>query len=183
MSNQDNFIYIENVAERELLKALQDLANLYSDTGYTNRIELYRKKDKHNLFSVVFTNLPDFDRFAYFVNYLYLPFDLDRFEPKIKGFYQVNNISDNLEFKTKKWVQLFMTKNDTDADEVSIVNEIGDNYNFNFGGGVKKLNKRLQDYNFIDLDLNQYYFITEVNPNEKNKKSIKLVSNPWWKFW
>ncbi|WP_339839071.1 hypothetical protein [uncultured Maribacter sp.] len=183
MSNQNNFIYIENVTERDLLKALQDLANLYSDSGYTDEIKLYRKKDNYDLFSVVFTNLPDFERFAYFVNYLYLPFELDKFEPKIKGFYQVNNIADNFEFKTKNWVQLFMTKDDTDVDEVSIVNEIGENYNYDFGGRVKKLSKELQDYNFIDLDLNQYYFITEINPNQKNKKSMKLESNPWWKFW
>ncbi len=134
----ENFIYIENVKESDLLKALQDLANLYSDTGYTDEIEIYRKKDKYDSFSIIFPKLPDFDRFSYFVNYLYLPFDLDKFEPRVKGYYKVKNITDNLEFKTGDWVILFMTKNDTDLDEVSLVNEKDENYNFDFGGRVKK---------------------------------------------
>ncbi|WP_117879569.1 hypothetical protein [Aureibaculum luteum] len=179
---QDNYIYVENVKESDLLKALQDLANLYSDTGFTDEINLYRKKDNSDLYSIVFTNLPDFDRFSYFVNYLYLPIELDNFEPKIRGFYQVKNITDDLVFKTGNWIQLFMTKNETGVDEVSVANENNENYNIDFGGRVKKLNKKLETYHFIEFDLNDYYFVKVIKPNEK-MKSTNLELKPWWKFW
>jgi hypothetical protein len=182
MSMQNNFIYVENVKERDLLKALQDLANLYSETGYTDQIKFYRKKNKYDFFAITFTNLPDFDRFSYFVNYLYLPCDLDKFEPKIKGFYKVENITDNHEFKIKNWVQLFMTKDETEADEVSLVNENNENYNFQFGGIVTKLDKKLETYQFIDLDLNEYNLIKDIKPSV-TKKPITSKSKSWWRFW
>jgi len=178
----ENFIYIENVKESDIIKALQDLADLYSDTGYTDEIILYRKKDRYDSFSVTFSNLPDFDRFSYFVNYLYLPFDLDDFEPQVRGFYQVKNITQNLEFKTGDWVMLFMTKNHTKSDEVSVVNEKNENYNFDFGGNAKKINRKLKEFHFENLDLTNYYSVKHINPDLK-KKSLKIDVKPWWKFW
>lgn len=174
----ENFIYIQNVKENDILKALQNLANLYADTGYTDEIKLYRKKDLYDSFAVTFTNLPDFDRFSYFVNYLYFPFDLDVYEPKLKGYYMTKNIKDNLEFKTGNWVMLFMTKDFTDYDEVSLVNENNINYNFNFGGRTKKLNETLGEYRFKNFDSKDYHPLKDIKPNGDKKES-----KPWWKFW
>lgn len=176
----DSFIVIDNVEESDLLRALQELSNLYSDTGFTDEIKLFRKKDKYDSFLIQFSNLPDFERFSYFVNFLFYPFDMEKFEPVLKGYYQTKNIKESFEFNTGEWLMLFMTKNHTEYDEVSLVNEKNENFNYDFGGGIKKLDQQLEMFKLIKIDLKSYYHVKDIYP-DKSKPDIE--SKPWWKFW
>ena len=67
----ENYIVVEKVNEKELENVLMDLANLYEGTDYVNGIQLYRKKEDYDSFLILFSNEPDFERFNYFINYIY----------------------------------------------------------------------------------------------------------------
>ncbi|HLP13956.1 MAG TPA: hypothetical protein VK177_18635 [Flavobacteriales bacterium] len=158
-----NFIVAENVNQADIEKALVDLSNLYSDTGFTNGIKLYSNKGKPNSFLILFSNNPDFERFNYFVNYLEYPVDVSVPFIFIKGFYQVSSIIDSHEFKKGNWIMVYVSKNQTENDNVNIVNELNESYLYDFGGRHKKLDFCEQKFVLISPVMESYNFIREIN--------------------
>lgn len=176
----ENFIIVENVIEKELESILMNLANLYADTVYVNGIQFYRKKDKYDSFLILFSNPPDFERFNYFVNYIKYPVKYEKFSPFIRGFYKAADIKEKSEFNVGEWIMVYVSKNDKEYDNVNLVNIKNENYLYDFGGRIKKLDSKEEMYNLLSFDKNNYYHIIDIIPN---KSVEKIESKPWWNFW
>lgn len=135
----ENYIVIEGVTEKAIEGMLMNMASLYSDTKYVEGIQLYRKKENQTSFLILFTNTPDFDRFAYFVNYLKYPEGFEQHKPFLRGFYKVTAQQPNTEFANGEWLMMYVSEKDKEYDNVSIVNERNESFLNDFGGKVKKL--------------------------------------------
>jgi len=176
---EQNHIIIDNVSNQNIEDILMNLANLYSDTGYTNGIQLYRKQNSTSSFLVCFTNSPDFERFNYFVNYLRYPEGFDNFNPIVRGYYQTIDIKNKKDFSKGDWIMVYVSRNDKEFDNVNIVNSENENYIYDFGGKITKLNTIEEQFQLSQLDLTNYNHIIDVFPAKTFEKSTK----PWWKFW
>ncbi|MBI3235253.1 MAG: hypothetical protein HYZ42_14660 [Bacteroidetes bacterium] len=172
---QENYIIIENISTKEIEEILMELANLYSDTGYTHGLQLYQKKGNDKSFLICFTNSPDFERFNYFVNYIHYP---EKGNPKVKGFYKVTDIDTNAEYKKGHWILVFVSKTDEDYDNVIIVNENHENFLLDFGDKIKKLETIEESFKLVSVSKEDYNHIIDINPSPKENES-----KPWWKFW
>lgn len=162
----ENFIIVENVNEKDLEKILQDLANLYVETEYVNGIKLFRNNTKSDSFLILFSNNPDFDRFNFFVNYIKYSKEFDNFSPFVRGFYKTSDIQLQNEFNMGTWIMIYVSKNDQDYDNVTLVNEKNESYLFDFGGNIKKLESLEETFKFISVDKCQYDKILDIFPTE-----------------
>lgn len=174
-----NHIIIDNISNQNIEDILMNLANLYSDSGYTNGIELYRKQKSTSSFLVCFTNSPDFERFNYFVNYLRYPEKYDDLNPIVRGYYQTKDIKERNNFSKGDWIMIYVSVNDKEYDNVNIVDSENQNFLYDFGGNITKLNTIEEQFEFSQLDLLNYNHITDIYPAKTFENSIK----PWWKFW
>lgn len=174
---QENYIIVENIFTQEIEDILLELANLYSDTGYTDGIQLYRKKGDVTSFLICFKNSPDFERFNYFVNYIHYP---EKGKPIVKGFYKTIDIETVGEYKIGNWVLVYVSNTDKEYDNVIFVNENHENFLYDFGGGIKKLESIEESFNQVSINIEEYNHITDIfgNPEE-----IIIQAKPWWKFW
>lgn len=50
--NSDNYILISGSDQTDIIKALQQFANNYSDTGVAKDIEIYKSKSQDDLFLI-----------------------------------------------------------------------------------------------------------------------------------
>jgi len=176
---QQNHIVIENVSNQIIEDILMNLANLYSDTAYTNDMQLFRKQNSTSSFLVIFTNSPDFERFSYFVNYLRYPEGQDNFSPIVRGYYQTKDIQNKNDFAKGNWLMVYVSPNDKEFDNVTIVNFENENYLFDFGGKITKLDTVEEKFELNQLELSNYNHIMDIFPGETFESSAK----PWWKFW
>ncbi len=180
-----DYILVENVSSSDLSTILSNLANLYSDTGYTNGIELFKSISSEQKFLVSFQNNPDFDSFAYFVNYIHYPADVEVSGIHVRGFYEVKTGDSNKDFVPGESLQLYVSKNDTEYDNVSIVNAKNQGYLFDFGGKTKRLEYPDEKYHLSGIDRTSYSLLKVINPSSamSKPKSTEGSSKPWWKFW
>lgn len=176
----ENFIIIENVSEKEIESILMDLANLYADTGYTDAIQLYKKNNKNNSFLILFSNPPDFARFNYFVNYLRYPSGYEKLNPFLRGYYQTKDININNEFIVGDWIMVYVSESDKEYDNVYLVNKNEENYLYDFGGKIRKLNTTEERFNIKIFDITEYNHIIDIIPSVNAKEKI---IKPWWKLW
>lgn len=167
----ENFIIVENVTEKDLEKILQNLANLYAETEYVNGIKWFRNNTKSDSFLILFSNNPDFDRFNFFVNYIKYPEEFVNFSPFVRGFYKTSDIQLQNEFNMGTWIMVYVSKNDQDYDNVTLVNEKNESYLFDFGGKIKKLESLEERFTFISVDMSQYDKILDIFPT----KSIEVI--------
>ena len=180
-----DYILVENVSELEISIILSNLANLYSDTGYTDGMELYKSTSSEQNFLVSFQNNPDFDHFAYFLNYIYYPVDVEVSNIHVRGNHKVKVGDSNNNFKSGEILQFYVSKNDTEYDNVSIVNSNNQGYLFDFGGKTKSLEYSEEKYHLSGIDRTRYSLLKVISPSSTplSTKSIDGSSKPWWKFW
>lgn len=55
---QENYIIVKDILTLEIEEILKELANLYSNTGFIDSMQLYRKKGDDTSFLVCCTNQP-----------------------------------------------------------------------------------------------------------------------------
>ena len=171
------FIILKGESFSNIKTALQNLSNLYNDTGYTKGFQLYKHKSKINSFSLQFDNAPDFERFSYFINYINYPEGLDNVEIQVNGYWPINQKLKKIEGEIGEWLMLYISTNDKDYDNVFIVNESNKNYKYDFGGNVSKLRNEVQLYQRQILNKEDYEHCLLINPNIQEKK------RSWWNFW
>ena len=172
---QENYIIVKDILTQEIEEILMELANLYSNTGFTDGMQLYRKKGDDTSFLVCFTNQPDFERFNYFVNYIHYP---KKGKPSVKGFYKVKDIDKKGDYTVGNWVLIYVSKTDKEYDNVIVVNENNENYLYDFGGKITKLKSIEESFHLITVDKENYNNIIDIFPS-----TFESESKPWWKFW
>jgi len=177
---KEDFILIENVAEKDMLTILSNIVNMYADSGFTEGIQLFKNNNSDRRFLVTFKNTPDLEHFAYFVNYIYYPEGFEAFKPIVNGFYQVNHIEKVIDFKPGDWLQIYVSKNDSTYDNVSMVNTANESFLFDFGGKTKKIPLTEEKYCMPAIDKAEYALVKVIRPVSDTSQEIP---KPWWKFW
>ncbi len=169
----ENFIIVENVIEKDLLKVIVDFTNKYSDNVFVEGIQFYKNKGTSNSFIVRFTNQPDLEIFCYLVNYIKYPEGFRRFSPFLRGY-------TTLDFKTEKYKpsagsrkMVYISRDDRDYDNVNFVTDKNETYVFNFSGKTKKI-----EYSEISFDLKlfketDYVLVQTISPTIIRKKENK----------
>jgi len=69
------------------------------------------------------------------------------------------------------WIMVYVSKNDQDFDNVTLVNEKNESYLFDFGGKIKKLESLEERFTFISVEMSQYDKILDIFPT----KSIEVI--------
>jgi len=115
--NFEKYIIISGLSENELISAVQDLANLYVDTGFTKEVKIF----KHQLFSdqylINFSPTTDFLRFKFFVNYLFYPFIKDT-KHTVYGYWTLTASDEIIPQLFDKRIQLYVSPSDENGDNV-----------------------------------------------------------------
>lgn len=152
------------------------MANLYSDSMSVQGIQFYKNKTAPSSFLVFFDKKPDFNHFSFFVNYLRYPAKINDYEPFIRGFYEIedNNISKKV--SSVGTVMIYIQKDDNAYNNVIVVNKNNENYLNDFGGSIKLISSH-ENYNVINVDINEYQHIRNIYPVLQTKEKA------WWKFW
>jgi len=166
---KDNYILIENVSETEVRTILNNLSLLYADTGFVNEIELYNTGKG---FLVTFPFNPDFERFQYFVNYIHYPENIST-KPKVKGYWTIS-LDDNTQIdETGKKLLLYVSKNDKEYDNVSVVTEDNRSFLFDFGGKVIDLDNCELTFEKPEVDINKYEKLKNIVLDPEKIKAAK----------
>lgn len=174
------YVLIISQYQSKLEQAIADWANMYSDTPYAQRIQLYRKKGDPTRFLVLFTNQPDLDRFSYFVNYMEYPIGLEQFLFKVLGFFPTKSIEDKHGLKTGEWIMVYVNHDDPRGDNVYFTEDHGANHVFDFGGKLKELDKSIREYRTNLYNIQEYHHIIDIFPS---KAPETMENRSWWKFW
>lgn len=161
-----NYILLEGATPQEAKKALQNLANLYHDTGYLEQVHLYQHRVTESLFLIRFSVEPDFERFKYFVNYLAYPEEVE-YQAVARGYYSVEQQATEFPRLNGKRLLLFLSENDTEGDNVFAVDQQHQNYKLGFASGAEFKELPLQEKLFDEptLDMNHYLLLAKISPD------------------
>jgi len=176
----ENIIIVENTKRETIETILSNLTKLYSDTGFTDGIQLSKHNSSDEKFLITFRNTPDFDRFAYFTNYIHYPEGIETDRLMVTGFYQIKSTESTQDFKPGDWVQMYVSKSDTAYDNVSIVNSSNESFLFDFGGKTKKLHSAERNYHLPHVDKSEYSLFKASSTIISTEPE---TSKPWWKIW
>lgn len=173
-----SYIVVKNSSSVIVETSLGQLANLYVESGFVNSILVNRINSKD--FLIEFPGKPDFERFAYFVNFLRYPEGYDNYEPLVYGVWHIEEPIEKIEGKTGDILLVYVSKYDDQFDNVSVANSNGKVYLYSFTGKIIEEDKiELRYSEFIDKPNNAEFYI-EIKPGTVAKE---MEVKPWWKFW
>ena len=170
MLDQD-YIIVKEAKETELLTALKNLANLYAGTGFTEQMKLYKHKRK-GFYLLLFTNNPDFDRFQYFVNYLWLPEGVN-IAPPVRGYWTVSEQDKVFSDEVGKRIMLYISEIDPEFDEVQVVTESNKTFKSDFGGRVTPVDKTEKEFQELELSLADFNHTSTISPDPEKVEEAK----------
>lgn len=173
-----SYIVVKNTADQPLEKSVSDMADMYADTGFTSPIALY--KTQTNDYVIRFPNLPDFERFSYFVNYLAYPIDIPDYTPKVFGVWNIQEKIKHIDAAIGATIGLYLSENEEEFDNVYIINSSSKIYKYTFYLKVFEKNEVEVKYETILAPLGATERYKEISPSEK---ALKALNKPWWKFW
>lgn len=168
--NIDKYIFIVEPTEEQLNSGLQELANLYADTGYTENIILLKSLKVENRYIVNFKNTPDFERFKYFVNFLQYPIETE-YTAKVMGFWTVDKSDQIPGHMIDKRLLLYVSEKDTAGDSVfAIYSGAESTVKFGFALGEEYQELGSKEFEFAEPKLNEkeYNVINTISPDMNN---------------
>lgn len=173
-----NYLIVEEVEEKDLVKVLADFAAMYK-RRLAFEIELYRKYDGELSF-VVTLDIADFYMLAYLVHYIRYPEGFfGPFAPKKLGYYKGTPDSPVADYMGRgNWLMVYVSRSDTEFSNVTFVNARNQSYFYEFSSEIAPLDATEEPYRLIVpnmMDYNRVRTFTGMNGVE-NKKS-------WWKLW
>lgn len=156
------------------------MANLYKTTPFVNGIELHEELDQQESFLILFPEQPDFDRFAYFVNYIEYPINQQGLAPAVVGYFYTQLAPNKAPHLVGEIVMVYVSNKGPEYDNVNIVTENNDSYCFDFGGKVYKLDDNENSFEIQVVDQSNYSHYIDIYPGPGPNVS---GNKPWWKFW
>lgn len=172
--NLDKYILIGGPNQTDIIKALQQFSNNYSDSGVTNGLELYKSKSKNNLFVVSVSKEMDLERFKYLINYLNYPEDID-YKIDIRGFWTIGKEDKIKSNHIDQRVMFYISPNDTEYDNVFGIFKGGDKtikFGFAYREEYKVQDKKELDFKEPELSVEDFELVQTINsdPTLKKKK-------------
>jgi hypothetical protein len=170
--NTTNYIFISGSTKDKVSSALQELADLYADTPYTQDIVLYEAINVKGQFVISFTIIPDFERFKYFVNFLNYPIESESVGA-VFGFWTIGEFDKLPEKIIGKRALLYVSESDTEGDNVHAVYSGATStlkLGFAFREGYKELDVLELEFTEPQLDSNEFNVVDKINGTPKAEK-------------
>ncbi|GAA0892740.1 hypothetical protein GCM10009122_24190 [Fulvivirga kasyanovii] len=170
--NIDKYIFIAGPTEEQLNSGLQELAELYSDTGFTEGMSVHKSLKSDNQYIVNFSNMPDFERFKYFVNFLHYPIET-QYTAKVMGFWTIGQLDKIPEQFSGKRLLLYVSENDTEGDSVfAIYPGAKSTVKLGFAMGEEYQELESKEFEFVEPQLNNedYRLVSTISPDPNAKK-------------
>lgn len=118
--NLDQYMIVTGPDVESLRTGIQDMADLYSASGFTNGIKVYQSRDIDNNYVLNFSNPPDFERFKYFTNYISSP--ITNSSPfRVMAYCSVSSSDTAPNELVGKRVLLYVANGDLEGDNVHAV--------------------------------------------------------------
>jgi hypothetical protein len=167
---KNKYITLSNTYETQVQTALMSLAEAYSDTGFTDQIELYQDS-KTRLFVIGFPNPPDFDRFCYFINYLVSPEGVD-YQAEITGYWKLSSSDEVFAENLENNCMIFFDRQLGDYNIVNILLDTNEMYQYNFDGIYNKVENHSRIYDIPKIDIENLEEIITIIAPIANDESI-----------
>jgi hypothetical protein len=178
--NKNNYILIKGGSYEKVKKALKGWFQMYSkDLDAKATFHLFN--DGKGQYIIQADEGLDNDRFYYLVNYMKYPIDIE-YEIDIIG-YVVGN-QDNI-FKNRE-LQVYISENDKDGDNVYVTTQENENYKIDFGGKIiliqnniefeKKPIPKLVTSEVLKNSTNKKKRNEDTKTNANTNKRFKLIS-------
>lgn len=179
--NFEKYIIVSGLAEKDLNDVVQELANLYADTGFTKEVKIFKSKIVNNEFLINFSEDTDFERFKYFVNFLFYPFNHNS-NHKVYGYWTLSQGDDiNKELYGKR-IQLYISENDEDGDNVyGIPKNWKESIKLGFAYGHEYVPMGKKEFDFFEKTYSKSdFFVLRliygiVDKPEKKKTGCSLI--------
>ncbi len=163
--NTESYILIKGVSGDKLPAAVQAMSNLYEAVDYSHGIEIFKSKKEQDTFLINFSNIPDFERFKYFVNYLFYP-EIDNYKAVVRGYWTIKKEDDLLSDHIDQRVMLYVSETDKEVDNVLAV--------FNGKDSTVKLGfVRGKEYTALN---NVEFDFEEIKPEDSEYELLKSIS-------
>lgn len=175
-----NSITIKNTSKAAIEQSVADMANMYASTSYVHPIEIYESTENKNTFFIKFPNQPDFDRFAYFVNYLAYPTNIQNYHPIVFGIWELQEKIKLLPFEIGATIGLYLPKKDDEYDNVYVLNSNNKVYKYAFYSEVFDVDFAEYKYSEIVKPIGRMELYKTITPSQA---VIDKLNKPWWKFW
>ena len=146
-----NYIIITGVEEAELELALGKLVEEYTNYEKFGPLHFLEIDSSTNIYAVRFENEPDFQRFAYVVNFLKYPIGADYKNADIKGFY---SLKEELHISGigKERLMLYIPNEDKDYFNVSVVSEFNKSFMFDWNSKDEMFKEVKSKIGFSEAD-------------------------------
>lgn len=170
--NLEKYIIFPRIEIKELEKIIQEMADLYYDVEYTSGIEIYTSKTKTNFYIINFSQVPDFDRFKYFVNYIAWG-ENHALQNEVKGYWTINENDEVPSIHLNERIMLFVSELDEDGDNVYAAFENNSkNFKLGFADGHEYEPLNITDKEFVETPINpnDFSLIKTINPDPELKK-------------
>ena len=176
-----HFILVDKIDTDKIERILMQFAELYTGEAFVHGLSLFRKKHSYDSFAITFENEPDLMHFAFLVNYIEYPEKIHLKNPIVRGYYHTAKIKYQYPFVKGTYLMLYVSRlNNTDFDNVDIVNELNRAYRYSFDASyypLKTIEHAFDSKEFKEAD---YHHVIDIYPEEKSsRKEVKK----WWKFW
>jgi len=172
--NLDKYIIIGGPNHTDILKALQQFSNNYSDSGVTNGLELHKSKSENNLFVVNVSKEMDLETYKYLINYLKYPQDIT-YKIDIRGFWTIGKGDKIKNNHIDQRAMFYISPNDNEYDNVFGIFKGGDKtikFGFAYREEYKVQDNKEIDFNEPELFVEDFELVQTINsdPTLKKKK-------------
>lgn len=182
---EENYIIWSGLNGAGATAILTDFANEYRDTDAVKKgIRLYRKLADKDAYLILFKDQPDFDIFSFLINYVEYQEGHGVVHSFVRGYFKTKLILGGRDKIGGNRVMVYISRHDTEYDNVFFTDETGKHFINDFSRGIKRVDGPEAPYEFIPYDLNDYKHIADVVPLPKGYlHSPSTRKKPWWKIW
>jgi hypothetical protein len=169
----DGKILVTGTSTENLIDTLYNLAYLYRETDFVQNIRL-SKHTAIDCFLIEFEEMPDFDRFMYFVNFIRYPIGIEH-APDVRG-YWTSQLGDHIIASEliDKQLMLFVSESDKEGDNITVVSH--DNYSYTIPFAIAQLPiyHETPERRFLPINLEETDFkeIKRIQPDENKIKDL-----------
>ena len=167
-----NTIKVITDKEEKLIQVLQEFFELYSQEGSSVNFKLYHNK---GCYLIELEEGTEFDYLCFLVNYIRWA-ELDELydQKSILGYWKTYYKHQRIDHEIGEMLNVYVTKNDQNCDNVSICNSSSETCLYDFGGKVKDQKDDGFGYETLNKQSSKIDFIKEFKAKVEKIKTISV---------
>lgn len=181
---EENYIIWNGLNSAAAVAVLTDFAGEYRHSNDVKGLKLYTRTGDENAHLVLFPGEPDFDIFSFLINYINYPKGFEGYTAYIRGYYKTKLILGGREKISGNRVMVYISKHDTQYDNVFFTDETGKHFINDFGRGIKRAEGPEEPYEFLPYDPKEFELTATITPQPRGHVHMANTrKKPWWKIW